>query len=569
MNYKILLYFFFMCVSCLPTLAQEEDTNKVITKTTQVKMIKFDYNTKDLIPEPFPKISINEEALLQNKLSIEDLKKIASIKYDQGWHDLSKKLINYQKSLVTPKKLISMDAYLEFAIKNNPTLSANKFQVLSGIWRVRAQNRKWIPSITVSSGSVGSYKGQLYVNSRNPEAPKNNPKNTTYSNGSVGSYSSDYFMALPSATISWDAFEPTRGPSIMIEKKAVERDKLLLNYSIRSLVVDIYDSYSKMETLLEQINAFSELLALQISIADGIYRVYKEGLTSAAEVSQWRAKTYESISTLISYYQSLNETYANFSRVIGDNNYFPLLPTQKDIILGKWPVDLEESIRKAQKENERIKAQYLQSQISGITAEKFVNSYLPTISFGASATNSIINGLYQAPLYQPYPILPNSTQNTTNPYFQVYGSFKMKFDGGVNLANAKAERMNQQKALYEAKNIENEITQQVRNSFNNLMNNSIKIVSAENAMKNSKKAVTVYKQRFIAGLSDTTPFIQALDQYTSALISRSEVKRAIVSDYINLSRSTATWPSYFEKKLENALGSIMNRTEKEVILKIQ
>ena len=127
MNYKILLYFFFMCVSCLPTLAQEEDTNKVITKTTQVKMIKFDYNTKDLIPEPFPKISINEEALLQNKLSIEDLKKIASIKYDQGWHDLSKKLINYQKSLVTPKKLISM----EIAHENQERCHKLLFNIIS------------------------------------------------------------------------------------------------------------------------------------------------------------------------------------------------------------------------------------------------------------------------------------------------------------------------------------------------------------------------------------------------------------------------------------------------------
>jgi len=559
---KLIISYILVYVSCLPTFAQEEDRNKVVTKTTQANIINFNYNTKDLIPDPFPKIPINEEALLQNKLSIEELRKMASINYDEEWNDLSKKLINYQRRLVTPKKLISMDEYLELAIKNNPTLSANKFQVLSSIWRVRAQNRKWIPSITVTSGSVGSYKGQLYVNSRNPENP-------TYGNGSVTSYSSDYFMALPSATISWDAFDPTRGPSIMIEKRAVERDKLLLNYSIRSLVVDIYDSYSKMEVLLEQINAFSELLALQISVADAIYRVYQQGLTSAAEVAQWRAKTYESISKLTSYYQSLNETYAKFSRVIGDNNYFPLLPTQKEIILGKWPLDLEESIGKAQKENERIKAQYMQSQISGVTAEKFVYSYLPTISLGASATNSIINGLYQAPLYQADPILPNSTQNTTNPYFQVYGSFNMKFDGGVNLANAKAERMNQQKALYEAKDIENEITQQVRDSYNGLRNNSIKIVSAEKSEKNSKKAVIVYKQRFIAGLTDTTPFIQAVDQYISSIISRSEVKRAIVSDYINLSRSTATWPSYFEKNLQNALESIMNRTEKEVILKIQ
>jgi len=561
-KYKLIISYLFVYISCLPTFAQEEDRNKVVTKTTQVNIINFNYATKDLIPDPFPKIPINKEVLLQNKLSIEDLRKMASIDYDEGWNDLSKKLINYQRSLVTPKKLISMDEYLELAIKNNPTLSANKFQVLSSIWREIARIRKWIPSITVTSGSVGSYKGQLYVNSRNP-------KNPTDGNGSVSSYSSDYFMALPSATISWDAFDPTRGPSIMIEKKAVERDKLLLNYSIRSLVVDIYDSYSEMEVLLEQINAFSELLALQISVADAIYRVYQQGLTSVAEVAQWRAKTYDSITRLTSYYQSLNETYAKFSRVIGDNNYFPLLPTQKDIILGKWPLDLEESIGKAQKENERIKAQYIQSQISGITAEKFVYSYLPTISFGASATNSIINGRYQAPLYQADPILPNSTQNTTNPYFQVYGSFNMTFDGGVNLANAKAERMNQQKALYEAKDIENEITQQVRDSYNGLKNNSIKIVSAEKSEKNSKKAVIVYKQRFIAGLTDTTPFIQAVDQYTSSIISRSAVKRAIVSDYINLSRSTATWPSYFEKKLQNALESIMNRTEKEVILKIQ
>lgn len=561
--FQTLLAFQLVNIFGFSALAQGEFTNeKILIESAQIKKIDYNYDIKDLVPKPLPKIPINEEALLQNKLSIEDLRKIASIDYDDRWNELVGKLINYQRLLVTPKKFVSMDEYLELAIKNNPTLSANKFQVLSSIWRVRAQNRKWIPNISINSGSIGSYKGQLYVNSRIP-------KNPNYGNGSVSSTSSDYFMALPMATISWDAFDPTRGPSIMIEKRAVERDKLLLNYSIRSLIVDIYESYAKIETDLEQINAFSELLALQISIANGIYRVYREGLTSVAEVAQWRSKTYESISTLISYYQSLNESYADFSRVIGDNNYFPLLPAQKQIILGNWPLDLDESITKAQKENEKIKSQYIQSQIYGITAEKFVNSYLPTISFGASAANSLINGVYQAGMYQEYPILPNSTQKTTNPYYQVYGSFNMKFDGGVNLANAKAERMNQQKALYEAKNVENEITQQVRNSFNGLRNNSIKIVSAENSTKNSKKAVIVYKQRFIAGISDTTPFIQALDQYTSALISRSEVKRAIVSDYINLSRSTATWPSYFEKTLDNVLETIMNRKEKKVVFDIQ
>lgn len=544
-------------------LAQGLFTNeKILIESSQIKKLDYDYDIKDLIPKPLPKIPINEEALLQNKLSIEDLRKIASIDYDDGWNELVKKLINYQRLLITPKKIVSMDEYLELAIKNNPTLSANKFQVLSSIWRVRAQNRKWIPSISINSGSIGSFKGQLYVNSRIP-------KNPTYGNGSVSSYSSDYFMALPMATISWDAFDPTRGPSIMIEKRAVERDKLLLNYSIRSLIVDIYDSYSKIETDLEQINALSELVALQISISNAIYRVYREGLTSVAEVAQWRSKTYQSISTLIDYYQSLNESYADFSRVIGDNSYFPLLPAQKQIILGNWPLDLDESVTKAQKENEKLKAQFIQSQISGITAEKFVNSYLPTISFGASATNSIINGRYQAGLYQADPILPNSTQNTTNPYYQVYGSFTLKFDGGVNLANANAERMNEQKALYEASNIQNEITQQVRNSYNGLNNNSIKIVSVEKSVSNSKKAVSVYKQRFIAGISDTTPFIQAVDQYTSAIIARSQVKRDIVKNYINLSKSTATWPKYFEKTLDNVLETIMNRKEKKVFLDIQ
>ncbi len=500
-----------------------------------------------------PKIPINEEARLQNNFSVEDLIKLASIDYENDWNILVEEITSYQKELLKTKKLINLEQALELAIRNNPTLSANKYQVLGSIWRERAEMRRWLPSITLKSGNTGFYKDELYVNSRYPKNPDDG-------NGSVASYSSDYYQSTPTATISWDLFDPERGPSIQIEKKNVERDKLLLNYSIRSLVVDIYNSYTNIEILLEEINAYSDLVALEIAIADAIYEVYANQLTSIAEVAKWRAQTYTSITQLIKYYQLLDEAYSEFSSVIGSEEYFPVLPKNKKLYLGKWKLSLRESIEKAKRENERIKSEYINSEVSAITAQKFINSYLPTFTLNASAANAIINGIYEAPLFQD-PILPTSTQNTTNPQYQIYAGMTLSFDGGINMARARAERMDQKRILFKTKELSNEVTQLVRNSYNGLTNESINYTSAEKSVVNSKISLEVYKQRFMAGLTDTTPFLQAVNLYTTAIISRSDVKKNLVTHYVNLLKSTATWPKQFETSLDTALESIMKRRE--------
>ena len=529
------------------------ETSPSLKNPSNRQEINFEYDSNNVIPSAMPKMPINEEARIQNNFTVEDLIKLASIDYENDWNILVEEVTRYQKELLKTKKSINLEQALELAIRNNPTLSANKYQVLGSIWRERAEMRRWLPSITLNSGNTGFYKEELYVNSRYPKDPNDGT-------GSVTSYSSDYYQSSPTATISWDLFDPERGPSIQIEKRNVERDKLLLNYSIRSLVVDIYNSYTNIEIILEEINAYSELVALEIAIADAIYEVYANQLTSIAEVAKWRAQTYTSITQLIKYYQLLDEAYSEFSSVIGSEDYFPVLPKNKKLYLGKWKLSLKESIEKAKRENERIKSEYINSEVSAITAQKFINSYLPTFTINASASNAIINGIYEASLF-PDPILPTSTQNTTNPQYQIYAGMTLAFDGGINLARARAQKMDQKRSLFKTKELSNEVTQLVRNSYNGLTNESINYTSAEKSVVNSKISLDVYKQRFMAGLTDTTPFLQAVNLYTTAIIARSEVKKNLVIHYVNLLKSTATWPKQFETSLDTALESIMKRRE--------
>ncbi|MAJ62249.1 MAG: hypothetical protein CBC48_21430 [bacterium TMED88] len=529
------------------------ETSPSLKNPSNRQEINFEYDSNNVIPSAMPKMPINEEARIQNNFTVEDLIKLASIDYENDWNILVEEVTRYQKELLKTKKSINLEQALELAIRNNPTLSANKYQVLGSIWRERAEMRRWLPSITLNSGNTGFYKEELYVNSRYPKDPNDGT-------GSVTSYSSDYYQSSPTATISWDLFDPERGPSIQIEKRNVERDKLLLNYSIRSLVVDIYNSYTNIEIILEEINAYSELVALEIAIADAIYEVYANQLTSIAEVAKWRAQTYTSITQLIKYYQLLDEAYSEFSSVIGSEDYFPVLPKNKKLYLGKWKLSLKESIEKGKRENERIKSEYINSEVSAITAQKFINSYLPTFTINASASNAIINGIYEASLF-PDPILPTSTQNTTNPQYQIYAGMTLAFDGGINLARARAQKMDQKRSLFKTKELSNEVTQLVRNSYNGLTNESINYTSAEKSVVNSKISLDVYKQRFMAGLTDTTPFLQAVNLYTTAIIARSEVKKNLVIHYVNLLKSTATWPKQFETSLDTALESIMKRRE--------
>ena len=535
----------------IPARTQEVPT---IEKANNATSIEFEYNIQNPIPKALPKVPINEEARLQSTLSVEDLRNLASVSNENDWKTIIEDLTEYQNSLLTGKKDIGIDEALSIALANNPEIRENKYEVLASIWRIRAETRRWIPTITLDTGNVGYYKEELYVNSRHPEK-------TELGNGAAVSYSSDYFQAAPEASISWDAFDPERGPSIMIEKRSEERNKLLLNYAIRSLVVDVYKSFTDIEILLEQINAYSELVALEVSIADGIYEVYEEGLTSIGEVAKWRAQTYSSITQLIAYYQKLNNAYSHFSTILGSKNYFPAIPDGKKVYLDQWPLSIEKSIEKAKLENEKIKSEYINSQISEIKAERFINSYLPTLTLSGSIQNNIINGVYQAPLYQGHPVLPTTNQHTTNPVYEIYAGISLKLDGGINLARAKSEEMNAKVGLYKTAQTRNLVIEKVRNSYNGLANQTLNLESSEKSVKNSKLSLAVYKQRFMAGLTDTTPFLQAVNLYTQSIISRSQVKSNLISDYVNLLRATATWPKEFEISLDKAVEIIMDDEE--------
>lgn len=539
-------------IICAPAKAVEAPTLNTANIETKVE---FDYDEKNIIPKALPQIPINEETILQHTLSVEDLRKIASISEENDWVEIIERLTEYQKSLLTTRKNIGIEEALSIALAENPEIKEDKYEVLASIWRIRAETRRWMPSISIETGNVGYYKEDLYINSRNP-------KNPDLGNGAAVSYSSDYFQASPEATISWDAFDPERGPSIIIEKRSEERNKLLLNYAIRSLVVDVYKSYTDIEILIEQINAYTELVALEVSIADAIYEVYEEGLTSIGEVTKWRAQTYSSITQLIAYYQKLNNAYSKFSTILGSEEYFPGIPNEKKIYLEQWPLTMEESIEKAKLQNEKIKSEYINSQISELKAQKLINSYLPTITFNASIQNNIINGIYQAPMYQSSPTLPTTNQDTTNPVYQIYAGMTLKLDGGINLARAKSEEMKAKVNLFKAAQVKNQTIQSVRDSYNGLANQTLSLESSEKSVKNSKLSLAVYKQRFMAGLTDTTPFLQAVNLYTTAIISRSEVKSKIISDYVNLLRATASWPNTFEISLDKAVETIMQKTDK-------
>ena len=198
LNIKILLFTLLATGLNIPAMTEESPTLK---KANNETIIRFEYDDQQLVPKALPKIPINEETKLQYALSVEDLKRIASIAKENDWITIIDELTQYQDSLLTNKKDITLDEALSIALAENPEIKENKYEVLASIWRIRAETRRWVPSITLDTGNVGYYKEGLYVNSRNPKKP-------AWASAAAISYSSDYFQAAPEATISWDAFDP-------------------------------------------------------------------------------------------------------------------------------------------------------------------------------------------------------------------------------------------------------------------------------------------------------------------------------------------------------------------------
>jgi outer membrane protein TolC len=118
--------------------------------------------------------------------------------------------------------------------------------------------------------------------------------------------------------------------------------------------------------------------------------------------------------------------------------------------------------------------------------------------------------------------------------------------------------MTARKELFRAESISNDVVETVRNSYYGLVNQTINLKATQKAIENSRISLEVYKQRFIAGLTDTTPFIQASDLYTTSIITRSTVKKNLIRDYVNLLRATASWPAKFEITFDKSVEKIMS-----------
>ena len=114
---------------------------------------------------------------------------------------------------------------------------------------------------------------------------------------------------------------------------------------------------------------------------------------------------------------------------------------------------------------------------------------------------------------------------------------------------------------FTAEQTKNDVIERVRTSYFGLYNRTLNLESTQRAVQNSKLSLAVYKQRFMAGLTDTTPFLQAVNLYTTSIIARSRVKENLISNYVNLLRATATWPKEFEISLDQAIENIMDKKD--------
>lgn len=441
---------------------------------------------------------------------------------------LQAQLSALHNTLKARSQTISLEQALEAGLLSNPQLATAYAQIQGQQWNLIAVRRQWYP--TASAGSRPSILGQSFqTTSRSSTLP---PLNT------LTEYSNATNVGALGVNLNWTFFNPSRGPSINAASESLKRQQLLFDVSARNLVLQIQDSYFRLQEQQQLIRSYEEILSATNRQVTTTEAQFNSGLVSIADVEQIRTQQYSTLSTLINAYRQLVDAGAQVAQTMALPPGTLVLPSEELSLLGRWEESLQTTIDQALQLREEIQASLAASASASWQATALFNSYWPQFNVAASGSYNSSNSIAGVPGDS---LSTNSRNLNWNGGVGVGFTWQF-FDGGIAAAQAQSQKATARAAKDQAALERLNVTREVETSYVNYLTSMLALESTKAQARSARAAAIAVQERFAAGVTDMATVVQTLNQAINAANTYTTALRLYNSAVAGLYRSSARWP---------------------------
>ena len=449
-----------------------------------------------------------------------------------------------QQQLQRRAQRATLQQAIEAGLLNNPRLADAYAQIQGSQWSLIAVRRQWYPSLNANTGNSASLLGQTFNTSTSTGA--NTPNTTTYSNATgVG-------VGL---SLGWTFFAPSRGPSINAASETLQQQRLLFDVSARNLVLNIQQGYFNLQEQLQLIRSYEEILSgtdRQVKLTEA---QFNNGLVSISDVEQIRTQEYSTLSILINAYRQLFDAAAVLAETMALPSGTLVLPADDLSPVGSWSDPLETTLREALRLREEIQASLAASASASWQATSLFNQYWPQFSlgvFGAYGGNNTTAGL------------PGASTSINNQSLSWNGGIGLGFswqlfDGGINAAQAEANKAQARQFKDQAAIQRLSISREVEQAYSNYLTSQLGMQSTSAQANAARNAALAAQERFNVGVSDMATLVQTLNQAIQAASAYATAVRTHNSAVAQLYRSSAQWPEGTQPLLQQRVQQLKQR----------
>lgn len=417
---------------------------------------------------------------------------------------------------------------IQTGLRRNPVLAKGYALIQEGQWQAIAIQREWVPTLAANSGSPGlvGYSLERYQSNSN-DYPSDN---LVYQG----------VFTVPKVQLQWTFFDPTRAPRERANLASVKADTLLFDVSARELVLEIQQDYYQLQNYTELERYYTELFAITKNIVKIARHRAKTLESNQGQIAQLKSLEFSLLTRRINMHEEVLKAAAQLARNLSLTPGQLAIPSEPLHPDGSWDMALQATIDQALALREEIQQSLTTADHFSWNAVAATNSTLPTLYLMGEG-ELIQNRYQQRDLSRTPSTLTLAEENSLTANAGLFFNWPI-FDGGINMAEAKALRKQSDQAKQQAELDRLTATSQVQSSHASYISSLNVMDSASDELKAARLAAETARDDFAKGRTNATTAVQTLEGLRRAAENYYNSVAKHNTAVAELYRYSASWP---------------------------
>ena len=445
------------------------------------------------------------------------------------------------RELLNQSERVSLADAIDATLRNNPKLLEAAATIRARRSLLASEQRRWSPTagfFTYSDSTplLGQYFETDIIANPNGSDETSTYEFDNYSLGSLG------------LQVSWSFLEPSRQPAINRSSSLLEAEQFTFDVIARSIVLDAQLTYYDLQENQRLILIYEEIYKRNLKQLDIIEEQFLGGLLHIGDVSQQKTLLLSQLTALDGFYRSQLQFASDLARIMGRPPGSSVLPAEiSSDQFPDWGLTLPQTIHEGLTLREEIQLALAEAEADDWEAQRLLNLYLPVLSLSANGYGTYMEGIIDGPIGNSN---SGSRGNSIDTDLAIGLNFNWNFfDGGVQAAQADANRSLAKAQRQKAQQERDLVGNQIRRSYASYLTAKLALPQSQEALETAKLAVKVASERYAAGVGDITTVVQATELLGDAAEQNKSLRLIYRNAIAELYRYSAQWPKPFRPEI--------------------